>query len=81
MTQYSKSRQQAESAFRKVQAPVVARSNALEEIDAIARARREKTARLKNARLAREADDRAAALASALGTGDTISMQAPQLTS
>ena len=59
MTQYSKSRQQAESLFKKAQSQFLARNRAVGEIDAIAVARAEKTARLRNARLAKEADDRA----------------------
>jgi len=63
MTQHSKSRQQAESAFTKVQSQFLARTRAIEELDTMAKARRDKTARLKNARLAKESDDRARATA------------------
>ena len=63
MTQHSKSRQQAESAFTKVQSPFLARNRAFEELDAIAKTREDKTTRLKNARLAKEADDLARATA------------------
>ena len=61
MTQHSKSRLQAESAFTKVQAQLLARNRAIEDLDTIAGAREEKTSRLKNARLTKEADDRARA--------------------
>ena len=63
MTQHSKSRQQAESAFQKVQSQFLARNRAVEEIDTMVKAREDKTSRLKNARLAKEADDRARATA------------------
>ncbi len=56
---YSKSRQQAEIAFGKTQSQFFARGQAREELDAIAAARNEKTARLREARLAKEAADRA----------------------
>ncbi|MGV1755848.1 hypothetical protein ACQZ6F_09975 [Rhizobium sp. A22-96] len=56
MTQtYSKSRQQAEIAFGNAQSQFFARNQAVEEIDAAEQALREKTARLRAARLAREA--------------------------
>lgn len=61
MTQHSKSRLQAESAFTKVQAQLLARNRAIEDLDTIAEAREEKTSRLKHARLTKEADDRARA--------------------
>jgi hypothetical protein len=63
MTQHSKSRQQAESAFTKAQSQFLARNRAIEEVDTMAKAREDKTSRLKNARLAKEADDRARATA------------------
>jgi hypothetical protein len=64
MTQtHSKSRQKAESAFTKAQSQFLARSRAVEEYDMIVQARRENTLRLKEARLAKEADDRARATA------------------
>lgn len=55
--QYSKPRQQAEIAFGKAQSQFFARGQALEELDAIAAARNEKTMRLREARLAKEAQD------------------------
>lgn len=55
--QYSKSRQQAEIAFGKAQSQFFARGQAFEELDAIAAARNEKTLRLREARLAKEAQD------------------------
>jgi len=64
MTQtHSKSRQKAESAFTKAQSQFLARSRAVEECDMIVQARRENTLRLKETRLAKEADDRARAAA------------------
>ncbi len=64
MTQtQSKSRQKAESAFSKAQSQFLARTRAVEEHDMIVQARQENTARLKQARLAKEADDRARATA------------------
>jgi len=64
MTQtQSKSRQKAESAFTKAQSQFLARSRAFEEHDMIVLARQENTLRLKEARLAKEADDRARATA------------------
>lgn len=56
MTQtYSKSRQQAEIAFGDVQSQFFARNEAVQEIDFAEQALRDKTARLRAARLAREA--------------------------
>jgi len=64
MTQtHSRSREQAESAFTKVQSQFLARNRAVEELDTIVQAREEKTSRLKEARLARELEDRARATA------------------
>lgn len=56
MTQtYSKSRQQAEIAFGNAQSQFFARNEAVEEADFAEQALRDKTARLRAARLAREA--------------------------
>lgn len=64
MTQtHSKSRQQAEVAFSNVQSQFFARNSAFEELDSIAVARDEKTLRLREARLAREAQESAMAAA------------------
>ena len=60
---HSKSRQQAEVAFSKTQSQFFARDRAVEEQEAIVRARQEKTLRLREARLAKESDDRATATA------------------
>lgn len=60
---HSKSRQQAEVAFSKAQSQFFARDRAVEEQEAIVRAREEKTLRLREARLAKELDDRATATA------------------
>lgn len=63
---HSKSRQQAEIAFGNVQSQFFARNSAVEELDSLARSREEKTLRLREARLSKEAQDRAAATASLL---------------
>jgi len=64
MTQtHSRSRERADSAFTKVQSQFLARNRAVEELDTVVHAREEKTSRLKEARLAKEADDRARATA------------------
>ncbi len=63
MPQHSNSRQQAESTFTKVQSQLMARNRVIEERDTMAKDREDKTSRLKNARLAREADDRTRATA------------------
>lgn len=55
--QHSKSRHQAELAFGKTQSQFFARRQAFEELDAATAARNEKTARLREARLAKEAED------------------------
>jgi hypothetical protein len=61
---YSRSRQQAEIAFDRVQSQFLARSEPLEKVDPVAQAREAKTARLWNARMARDALARAAAVRS-----------------
>ncbi|MCX8997404.1 hypothetical protein NOF55_09820 [Rhizobiaceae bacterium BDR2-2] len=67
MTQtHSKSRQQAEIAFNDAQSQFFARSSAVEERDSIVRSREEKTLRLREARLAKQSQDRAAATAALL---------------
>ena len=67
MTQtHSKSRQQAEIAFGNAQSQFFARNSAIEELDSLARSREEKTVRFREARLAKELQDRAAATASLL---------------
>jgi hypothetical protein len=53
----SKSRQRAEVAFDKAQSQFLARGRAVEARDSIVLAREEKTLRLREARLAREAAD------------------------
>ncbi len=63
---HSKSRQQAEVAFGNVQSQFFARNSAVEELDSLARSREEKTLRLREARLSKEAQDRAAATGSLL---------------
>ncbi|MBM3603353.1 MAG: hypothetical protein FJX25_01045 [Alphaproteobacteria bacterium] len=56
---YSRRRQEAEIAFGKTQSPRTARDRAFDEIDAIKAADEEKTLRLREARLARDAQDKA----------------------
>lgn len=64
MTEHlTKSRQTAEIAFAKTQSQFLARSRAVDEQDAIASARDEKTSRLREARLAREREARESATA------------------
>jgi len=60
---HSKSRQRAEIAFGNVQSQFLARSRAVEEIDQTVRAREEKTLRLREAREAKELQDRLMAAA------------------
>ncbi|NEJ74544.1 hypothetical protein GR197_29135 [Rhizobium phaseoli] len=60
---HSKSRQQAEIAFGNAQSQFLARSRAVEEIDQTVRAREEKTLRLREAREAKELQDRSMAAA------------------
>ena len=55
---HSKSRKQAEIAFGNVQSQFLARSRAVEEVDQTVRARQEKTLRLREAREAKELQDR-----------------------
>lgn len=70
MTQtLSRPRQQAEIAFARAQSEFRARARAVDELDAITEASREKTLRLRNSRLAKEQEDHAAA---------TITTAAPQ---
>jgi hypothetical protein len=56
---YSKSRQQAEIAFGNAQSQFFARNSAVDELDSLVRAREEKTLRLREARQAKELQDRA----------------------
>ena len=63
---YSKSRQQAETAFGNLQTEFFAKSNAAEELASIAQARDAKTARLREARLAKEQAGRASATSALL---------------
>jgi len=60
---HSKSRQKAEIAFANAQSQFFARNSAVEELDSLVLAREEKTRRLREARLARELNDREAATA------------------
>ena len=63
---HSKSRQKAEIAFADAQSQFFARNSAVEELDSLVLAREEKTRRLREARLAKELNDREAATASLL---------------
>lgn len=54
---YSKSRQQAEIEFGAAQSQFFAKGHAVDELNSIARARDEKTLRLREARLAKELED------------------------
>ncbi|MGF9566671.1 hypothetical protein [Neorhizobium sp. JUb45] len=64
MTQtHSKSRQQAEIAFGHTQSQFFASNHAIEELDSVVQAREAKTQRLREARLAKEAEDIAKASA------------------
>lgn len=58
---HSMARQQAEIAFGKEQTEFFARGQAMDALDSIAQARDAKTARLREARKARELADRVAA--------------------
>ncbi len=62
MTQtYSKSRQRAEIAFSNVQSQFFAKNKAVEELESDAQSLQAKTLRLREARLAKERNDRASA--------------------
>ncbi|AJD44610.1 hypothetical protein RGR602_PC00570 (plasmid) [Rhizobium gallicum bv. gallicum R602sp] len=63
---YSKSRQQAEIAFDNIQTQFFAKNKAVEELDSVAKSREAKTLRLREARLARELDDRVLATSALL---------------
>ncbi|PWU71770.1 hypothetical protein DK867_17490 [Ochrobactrum sp. POC9] len=54
---HSRSRQTAEIAFAKIQAPFLLRKPVDQKCDPVAQARQEKTLRLRTARLAKEAED------------------------
>ena len=63
---YSKSRQQAETAFGNLQAEFFAKNNAAEELESEEQAREAKTVRLREARLAKEQADRMSATSALL---------------
>ncbi|CDM61919.1 MULTISPECIES: hypothetical protein [Rhizobium] len=63
---YSRSRQQAEIAFGNVQMQFFAKNNAVEELESEAERRDAKTARLREARLAKELADRTSATSALL---------------
>lgn len=58
---HSKSRQQAEVAFSRAQSQFFARNNSVDAVNVLVRSREEKTLRLREARLAKELQDRAEA--------------------
>lgn len=67
---YSRSRQKAEIAFSHARSQFFARKNAAaDELNSLAKSRQEKTLRLREARLAKELQDRAAAPVSLLPKG------------
>ncbi len=59
MTEHSKSRTQAEAAFLKTQTQSLSRNRLLSETESLNQERDAKTARLKEQRLRKEADERA----------------------
>ncbi|MRG55297.1 hypothetical protein GF108_06830 [Phyllobacterium sp. SYP-B3895] len=63
---YSKSCQQAETAFGSLQTEFFAKNNAAEELQSVAQARDAKTVRLREARLAKEQADRMSATSALL---------------
>ena len=63
---YSKSRQQAETAFGNLRTEFFAKNNAAEELESEAQARDAKTVRLREARLAMEQADRMSATSALL---------------
>lgn len=63
---YSKSRQQAETAFGNLQTQFFAKNNAVEELQSVAQARDAKTLRLREVRLAKEQADRISATSALL---------------
>jgi len=63
---YSKSRQQAETAFGTLQTEFFAKNNAADELQSVAQARDAKTVRLREARLAKEQADRMSATSALL---------------
>jgi hypothetical protein len=77
MTQtLSKSRERAETAFARTQTQFFARGEAVAEMDAIVSARESKTARLREARLAKEEHDRATATATMIAKRAKLSKRA-----
>jgi hypothetical protein len=62
----SKSRERAEAAFAQTQTQFFSRGAAVEEMDSIVAAREAKTQRLREARLAKEAEGQAAATSAML---------------
>ena len=58
---YSISRQKAEIAFSSIQTQFFAKDKAVEELASLTQSREEKTLRLREARLAKERDERASA--------------------
>ena len=63
---HSISRQKAESAFSAIQKPFFAKDEAMQELASITQSRTAKTLRLREARLAKERDDRSSAISALL---------------
>jgi hypothetical protein len=68
MLQQSKQRMTADNQFLKLQTKSLARGRMTSDLDSIIQQRAENTARLRGLRLAKEAQDRAMAIASPLAT-------------
>ncbi|WP_307234824.1 hypothetical protein [Pararhizobium capsulatum] len=68
---FTKSRQQAEIAFGNVQKQFFAKDKAVEELHSLTQSREAKTLRLREARLAKEMEDRASATASLIAKRTT----------
>ena len=63
---YSISRQKAEIAFSHIQTPFFAKDKAMDELESVTQSREAKTLRLREARLAKEQEDRASATSALL---------------
>jgi hypothetical protein len=63
---YSKSRQRAEIAFGNIQSQFFAKNKAMEELESRVQSQQAKTLRLREARLAKQRDDRASATSALL---------------
>lgn len=63
---YSPSRQKAETAFSNIQTQFFAKDKAVEELESLTQSREAKTLRLREARLAKEQEDRMSATSALL---------------